>query len=166
MDVLFVLILIGFLVSLYWMFAYSIYIARVLQVFIFERLKNLFAKKGGRKMKSIPKKLTQFLKRNKIYYQRIVHPRAFTSLETAEAEHISSKALAKVVMAKIGEKDVMLVLPASHTVDLFKLSGALGKLDVRIEEEREFKNLFPDFKNLNQLESRIPTLEEGNNSTD
>ena len=144
MDALFVLILIAVLLVAYGGVTYSLYIARVLEVFVFEKLRDLFKKKGRRKMNYIPKKLTQFLKRNKIYYQTVMHPQAFTALETAEAEHVSSKALAKVVMAKVGEKNVMLVLPASHTVDLLKLSNALGKLSVRIEEENEFKDLFPD----------------------
>lgn len=142
MDALFILIVTGVVLLVYGVVTYSLYVTRLLKVFIFEKVENFFTKKGGKKM--IPSKLTKFLKRNKIYYQTVMHPPAFTSLETAEAEHVSSKALAKVVMARVGEKNVMLVLPASHTVDLLKLSNELGKLDVRIEEESEFKELFPD----------------------
>ncbi len=142
MDVLLVLIVVGVVFVAYWSFTYSLYVARILQVFVFDKIRNLFTEKRGKKM--IPSKLTKFLKRNKIYYQTVPHPLAFTALETAAAEHVSGEALAKVVMAKVDEANVMLILPASHTVDLFKLGSELGKLNVRIEEEGEFKELFPD----------------------
>lgn len=144
MDALFVAAVAMAAVIGYKMMTYSLYIIRWVDVFIFEKVRNLFGKKGGGKMNHIPRKLTQFLKRNKIYYQVVMHPRVFTALEAAEAEHVSSKALAKVVIAKVAGENVMLVLPASHTVDLFKLGNVFGKLDVRIEEENEFKDLFPD----------------------
>ena len=93
---------------------------------------------------SIPKKLTKFLKKHKVYYEVQVHPETFTALETAQAEHVPGRMFAKVVMAKAEGKDVVVVLPSTRNVDLFKLSSALGKLDVRIEDEVEFKDLFPD----------------------
>lgn len=142
MDALFILVLAGIVLAVYGLVSYSLYLSRIAEVFIFEKVRSLFAEKGEKNM--IPSKLTKFLKRNKIYYQVVVHPPAFTAAETAASEHVSRKALAKVVMAKVDEKNVMLILPASHTVDLLKLSNALGKLNVRIEEEDEFKALFPD----------------------
>lgn len=93
---------------------------------------------------SIPTKLAKFLKRHKVYYQIQVHPETFTGSETAQAEHISGKKLAKVVMVKAEEKDLMVVVPSNRTVDLFKLTVAFGTNNVRIEEEKEFKDLFPD----------------------
>lgn len=92
----------------------------------------------------IPVKLAKFLKRNKLYYQVMVHPQTFTSLGTAEAGHVSGKAMVKVVLVKADEKDVMVILPSSRTLDLFKLSSALKTNNVRVEEEKEFKDLFPD----------------------
>ncbi len=92
----------------------------------------------------LPKKLTKFLKRHKVYYEIQVHPRTVTASETAQVEHVSGKKLAKAVMVKADGKDAMVVLPSTRNVDLFKLGAALGKLDVRIEEEVEFKDLFPD----------------------
>ncbi len=92
----------------------------------------------------LPKKLTKFLKKHKVYYQIQVHPRIVTASETAQAEHVSGKKLAKVVMAKAEGQDVMVVIPSNRVVDLFKLSTVLGILDVRIEDEKEFQDLFPD----------------------
>lgn len=93
---------------------------------------------------SIPTKLANFLKKNKVYYQVLVHPETFTACEDAEKEHICGHEVAKVVMVKAGGKDVMLVLPSTRTVDLLKLGAVMNAPDVRIEEEKEFKDLFPD----------------------
>lgn len=92
----------------------------------------------------LAKKLIKFLTQNKIFYQVQVHPETATALETAEAEHICGKALAKVVMVKAGAKDVMVVVPCDRDVDLLKMSTILGTDDVRISEEQEFEGLFPD----------------------
>ena len=93
---------------------------------------------------SIPNRLTKFLKKHKVYYQVMVHPERFSSTETAESEHVAGGKFAKVVMAKVDERDMMLILPSDHTVDLFKLTTALGTMDARIEKEKDFKDLFPD----------------------
>ena len=92
----------------------------------------------------IPEKLVKFLKKHKVYYQVLVHPKTFTSSETAQRGHFSGKELAKVVMVKADGTDVMVVLPSNRTVDLFKLSDMLEAKDVYIEKEKEFKDLFPD----------------------
>ncbi len=93
---------------------------------------------------SIPKKLESFLKRKKVYFQIVVHPAKVTSQEIAQAEHEAGRNVAKVVMVKAKGKHVMVVLPASHSLDLMKLSSALGTQDIAVEEEGEFKKLFPD----------------------
>lgn len=93
---------------------------------------------------SIPAKLAKFLKQNKVYYQVLVHPETFTACEEAEKEPVCGREVAKVVMAKAGRKDLMLVLPSTRTVDLLKLSAVTDSPDVRIEEEKEFTDLFPD----------------------
>lgn len=92
----------------------------------------------------LPKKLVKFLHKHKVYYQIQVHPETSTALQTAEAEHISGRNFAKVVMIKVKGSDAMVVLSANRVIDLFKLTAALGTHDVRIEHEVEFKDLFPD----------------------
>lgn len=90
------------------------------------------------------RKLKQFLKSHKVAIEVVPHDARFTSAETAEAEHIRGKNVAKVVIVKAKGKDVMLVLPADRSVDMLKLSALVGTQDVRLEEEEEFVNLFPD----------------------
>ena len=92
----------------------------------------------------IPRKLARFLKKHKVYYQILVHPQTFTSTETAQVGHISGKEFAKAVMIKADGKDAMAILPSDRTIDLFKLGDVLGTNNIQIEEEKEFKDLFPD----------------------
>ena len=93
---------------------------------------------------SVPHKLAKFLKRHKVCNQVQAHPETFTACETAQAEHLSGKRFIKPVMLKAGGKDVMVVLPSNRTVDLLKFSAPLATNDVRVAEECEFRNLFPD----------------------
>ncbi len=93
---------------------------------------------------SIPRKLEKFLRRNRVFYEIVVHPHAFSASETAAAEHAPGSEVAKVVMVKIFAKDAMIVVPASCSVDLLKLETLTGDFGVRVQEEREFANLFAD----------------------
>jgi Ala-tRNA(Pro) deacylase len=52
--------------------------------------------------------------------------------------------MAKVVMVKADAKMIMLVLPASHRVDMKKLKGVLNCKKVGKAKEEEFQELFPD----------------------
>ena len=93
---------------------------------------------------SIPEKLINFLKKHHVFYEVVAHPQRFTSLELAEAEHVSGKEFAKVVMIKAKNENVMTVLPATSTVDFLKLSTVLGTQAVSLEKEADFMSLFPD----------------------
>ena len=93
---------------------------------------------------SIPQKLAKFLKRHKVRYEIQAHAQTFTACETAQCEHLSGKRLIKPVMVKVDGKDAMVVIPSNRTVDLLKFSTPLVTNRVRIAEEHEFKDLFPD----------------------
>ena len=95
-------------------------------------------------MNSIPKKLEKYLHKHRVQYEIIVHPTRYTSDEIAQAEHVPGNQVAKVVMLRCHDKDVMAVFPASHSVDFFNMSTMLGTQDVRMERESEFAKLFPD----------------------
>jgi Ala-tRNA(Pro) deacylase len=90
------------------------------------------------------KKLKEFLDKNKVKYMAISHSKAYTAMEIAASAHITGKELAKTVMVKIDGKMAMVVLPASHRVDLDLLQKAAKAKQVEIADEPEFKGLFPD----------------------
>ena len=91
----------------------------------------------------IPIKLIEFLNQNKVRYDILHHPEAFTAQELAAIEHVKGKDHAKVVMIKADGGKLMAVLPADHRVDLGKLDKVTGQR-AALASEAEFKALFPD----------------------
>ncbi|MBI4353437.1 MAG: YbaK/EbsC family protein [Candidatus Omnitrophica bacterium] len=93
---------------------------------------------------SIVKNLEDFLKKNKVKYEALAHSTIFTAQQEAQAEHVSGKKVAKVVMVRAGDGYVMVVVPASNKVVLNRLKGLLDVKEVRLATEGEFKGLFPE----------------------
>lgn len=91
----------------------------------------------------IPPKLIEFLNQNKVRYELLHHPEAFTAQELAAIEHVKGKQHAKVVMVKSDGAQMMAVLPADHRVDLEKFQQLTGKATA-LATEADFKALFPD----------------------
>ena len=91
----------------------------------------------------IPGRLIDFLDANKVRYEVLHHPEAFTSNELAAIEHVKGKDRAKVVIVKAGNDFAMAVLPTDRRIDWEKLSTAAGR-EVKHAVEAEFKALFPD----------------------
>ena len=93
----------------------------------------------------IPAHISQFLDSQHIPYQAYTHSRAYTAQGIAQAQHLSGKRLAKVVMVVANDNDmIMAVLPASHRVDLQRLSQVLKTNRIRLATEEEFKDVFPE----------------------
>lgn len=88
-------------------------------------------------------KLRDYLDLNGVHYEVISHRQAFTAQEVAQAEHISGKELAKVVMLRSGTNFSMVVMPAPYRVDLDKAKTALRSPDLVLATEEEFAGLFP-----------------------
>jgi len=88
--------------------------------------------------------VVDFLEKKGTPYEVISHPKRYTALETAEAEHVPGHTVAKVVMAKVDGKDSMFVIAADSRLDFFKVKSALGAKDIAMEEEIDFEHLFPD----------------------
>ena len=90
------------------------------------------------------KKLTDFLDDNDVHYAIIKHSRAYTAQTVAYSSHIRAKNLAKVVMVYLDDRLVMVVLPASDSVDIELLRKSTGSQRVRLAKELEFRGNFPD----------------------
>jgi Ala-tRNA(Pro) deacylase len=88
--------------------------------------------------------LQAFLDINQVKYLKISHSPAYTAQEIAAAVHIPGKELAKTVMVKIDDEMAMAVLPADHRINFEKLRAATGASSVRLADENEFGDLFPD----------------------
>jgi len=92
----------------------------------------------------IPKRLENALHEKHVWYKELVHTEAYTAQEIAATMHVKGRELAKPVMVRADGQLVMTVLPASRKVNFGKLKAALGKKDVKLAKEEEFKAMFPD----------------------
>jgi len=88
-------------------------------------------------------KLREYLDKQKVPYEVLSHRQAFTAQEVAQAQHVPGRELAKVVMVRSGGAFVMLVVPAPYRVDLERAKSAVGKTDLVLATEDEFRGLFP-----------------------
>src|SRR3990172_11839163 len=89
-------------------------------------------------------RLEAYLRENKVRFQVVHHPLAYTAKEVAAAEHVPGQMLAKVVMVLADGRLTMLALPAPLRVDLGKAASALGAKEVRLAHEEEFADAFKD----------------------
>lgn len=89
-------------------------------------------------------KLVQYLDQKKVPYEIISHPVSYTAVKTAEVERRDGSIVAKVVMVEVDGGDMMFVLPADRRLVREKVAFALGAEAVFLEEEKSFREYFPD----------------------
>ncbi len=92
----------------------------------------------------IGKKVRAFLDLNEIKYVTVQHSAAYTAQEIAASAHIPGRELAKTVVVKIDDRLAMAVVPASSRVSPAALERVTGSSNVRVAQEHEFANRFPD----------------------
>jgi len=93
---------------------------------------------------SVLKKLKEYLDENNIRYISMDHSPAYTGQELAESVHISGKEIAKTVILNAEGIYMMAVLPASRKINFDYLEEQIAAKGLRLAEEDEIKNLFPD----------------------
>lgn len=96
------------------------------------------ARKGG-----ALSRIEEYLASQKVRYQLIRHPKAYTAQEIAAAEHISGKQHVKVVVVEAQGQHFLAALPATARVDFKKLGAAIGR-SVCLSKESALQTLFPD----------------------
>jgi len=93
----------------------------------------------------IPAHICKFLDSQGVAYQSSTHSRAYTAQGIAQAQHLSGKRLAKVVIVIADDsKLIMAVVPANCHVDLDKLGKLVNTSWIRLATEEEFKDAFPE----------------------
>lgn len=93
---------------------------------------------------SMPRWITTTLEEEHVPYQVRHHRPCFTAQEVAAAEHVSGHRLAKVVVVKADDELVVIVLPASHRLDMEAVRGALNCSQCRLATELEIAERFDD----------------------
>ncbi|HXX37859.1 MAG TPA: YbaK/EbsC family protein [bacterium] len=89
-------------------------------------------------------RLQEYLGRAGVAYEVTHHPPRNTAQGLAQVEHIPGRFVAKVVMVFADAQLLMIVAPATSHVDLTWVREATGALRVRLAQEYEFCNYFPD----------------------
>lgn len=93
---------------------------------------------------SIAIRLKEYLDSHGVAYTHCTHRLAYTAQEVAAAQHVKGREMAKTVILRGDNKFLMVVLPASHKLDLHALEGALSYRHLQLATEYEFAVLFPD----------------------
>ena len=87
-------------------------------------------------------KLQRALDAEGIPYEVHAHEEAMTARDLAVAEHVPPKEVAKVVVVRADDQMQMVVLPASHRIELQALRDLLGAGHLRLADERELAQVF------------------------
>ncbi len=90
------------------------------------------------------RKLKEFLDSHEVKYLNIAHSPAYTAREVAQSLHLKGHKVAKTVIVSIEGKMAMAVLPANRSVDFDHFRQTIGRQDVKLATEGQFRNMFPD----------------------
>ncbi len=92
---------------------------------------------------AIAETLRTFLAKEQVVHDVVAHPLALSSSEAAAAAHVPGDRLAKAVLLEDDEHYLLVVVPATHRVDLGRLHQRLGMV-VGLATEDEVAARFPD----------------------
>ncbi len=90
------------------------------------------------------RRLRTYLDTHDVRYVVMDHSPAFSALEEAQYKHISGRNIAKTIILIVEDQPVMLVLPGSEKVSLDFFKEFCDTQDVRLANEDEFREIFPD----------------------
>ena len=88
--------------------------------------------------------IKEYLAKNKVAFEELKHPIAFTAQEIAAAQKVKGKDLAKTVVVKKDGEFALAVVEAPDHVDLAKLKEVAKAASVELATEAEFRSLFPE----------------------
>jgi Ala-tRNA(Pro) deacylase len=90
----------------------------------------------------IPKKVINYLDKAKVGYKTIKHKTVYTAYDLAQTLKVKLSDVAKTLVVKADKIYVLVVLPASHKLDLGKLKKVLKAKKVEIAKEKIMKVVF------------------------
>ena len=86
----------------------------------------------------------EFLREAGAPHSIIPHRPAYTAQEEAAATHVPGREFAKVVICFVDGQPIQAVVPAPLAVDVDRLLDLTGGRSIRLAEENELPDLFPD----------------------
>jgi Ala-tRNA(Pro) deacylase len=90
----------------------------------------------------IPKKVLNFLEKNKIAHKLISHKKVYTAYDTAQTLKKKLGEIAKTLVVKADKNYILAVLPASRSLDFQKLKKTLKVKKVEIAKENVMQKIF------------------------
>ncbi len=90
----------------------------------------------------IPKKILNYLEKNKVKFEKIAHKTVYTAYDLAQTMEEELNKIAKTLIIKTEKGYSLLVLPASRLADLKKLKKALKAKKIEIAKEKVMKDFF------------------------
>jgi Ala-tRNA(Pro) deacylase len=89
------------------------------------------------------REIREYLDANKVKYETIQHPTAYTAQEIAAAAHVGGYELAKPVIVRLDGKLAMGVVAAAEKLDLEAVREAAGGRRIELANEASFAGAFP-----------------------
>jgi Ala-tRNA(Pro) deacylase len=87
-----------------------------------------------------------FLRSHGVWFETLLHRPVSSSAKRAGSVHVPGRRVAKAVLIKAGDSFLLVVLPSTSQIDLFRLSEVVGAppAQVRLGTPDELIELFPD----------------------
>lgn len=90
--------------------------------------------------------VTDYLARNKVYFDVLPHKEATTAQEAASSICAPPKNLVKTIVMMTSDGPALLAVPGSRRLDMRLVRGALHDRDAHLATEKEISALLPDFE--------------------
>src|SRR3546814_21135127 len=91
---------------------------------------------------TIPSTLQGYLRKAGVKPQTVAHPKTLADSRTAQVCHVSGDCVAKGVLVKDAEGHLLAVIPASHHIEMDRLSRLTGRA-LRLADEEDVAAVFP-----------------------
>ena len=92
---------------------------------------------------TITSTVQRYLRENGIEPHTVTHEKTQSASRTAQASHVPGERVAKGVLLKDAEGYLLAVIPASHHIEMERLSRLTGRA-LRLADEDEVSDAFPD----------------------
>jgi Ala-tRNA(Pro) deacylase len=88
---------------------------------------------------AVPKKIINFLERNKIEYKILEHKKVFTAFDKSQTLKVPEKIVGKTLVVKFNNNLAIVLISANKNLDFKKLKKILGK-ETKLVSEKLIKN--------------------------
>ena len=95
---------------------------------------------------TVTESIKQYLEEQGVKYEVICHQETFSAGEEAKATGATAGLVAKTLVIKTGDSEVLAVLPASERVDIHKLRDITGDNHARLASEDEMVRGHADYE--------------------